>query len=78
MALFRFGALPISTRRYSRPPTPVDDRLYDLYDIGVVENEKHLLMDCLLYSDLRYDLYYECSIYMTLSILLIMTINSVI
>ena len=39
---------------YSRLPTPVDDRLCDM---GVVEIEKHFLLDCPLYSDLRYDLY---------------------
>ena len=65
MALFRSGALPIAieTGRYSRPPTAVYDRLCDLCDMGVVENEKHFLLDCPLYSDLRYDLYYECSKY---------------
>ena len=57
MALFRSGALPIAIE------TPVDDRLCDLCDMGVVENEKHFLLDCPLYSDLRYDLYYECSKY---------------
>jgi hypothetical protein len=29
--------------------------------VTVVENEKHFLFDCPLYSDLRYNLYYECS-----------------
>ena len=55
MALFRSGALPIAveTGRYARPPTPVDDRLCDLRDMGVVKNEKHFLLDCPLYSDLR-------------------------
>ena len=51
---------------YSRPPTPVDDRLCDLCDLcalEIVENEKYFLLDCPLYSDLRYDLYYECSKY---------------
>ena len=65
MALLRSGALPIAIEigRYSRLPTPVDDRLCDLCDMGVVENEKYFLVDCPLYSDLRYDLYYECSKY---------------
>ena len=51
MALFRSGALPIviDTGGYSRPPTPVDDRLCDLCDMGVVENEKHFLLNCPLY-----------------------------
>jgi hypothetical protein len=65
MALFRSGALPIAieTSRYSRTSTPVDSTLFDLCDMGVVESEKHFLLDCPLYSDLRYDLYYECSKY---------------
>jgi hypothetical protein len=65
MAILRSGALPIAIEigRYSRLPTPVDDRLCDLCDMGVVENEKYFLVDCPLYSDLRYDLYYECSKY---------------
>jgi len=51
MALFHSVALSIAidTGRYSRPPTPVDDRLCDLCDMGVVENEKHFLLDCPLY-----------------------------
>ena len=65
MALLRSGTLPIAieTDRYSRPPTPVDDRLCDLCDMEVVENEKHFFLDCPLYSDVRYNLYYECSKY---------------
>ena len=65
IAILRSGALliAIKTGRYSRPPTPVDDRLCDLCDMGVVENEKHFFLDCPVYSDLRYDLYYECSKY---------------
>jgi len=51
----------IETGGYSKPTTPVDDRLCDLCDMRVVENEKHFLLDCPLYSDLRYNVYYECS-----------------
>ena len=40
MALLRSGALPIAIE------TPVDDRLCDLCDMGVVENEKYFLVDC--------------------------------
>ena len=63
MALFRSETLPIAieTGRYSRTSTPVDSTMCDLCDMGVVEKEKHFLLDCPLYIDLRYDLYYECS-----------------
>jgi hypothetical protein len=63
MALFRSGALPLAyeTGRYSRPPVPVDDRLCVYCNSGRVENEKHFLMECNLYDDLRYNLFFEIS-----------------
>lgn len=63
MALFRSGALPLAyeTGRYSRPPVSVDDRLCVYCNSGRVENEKHFLMECNLYDDLRYNLFFEIS-----------------
>ena len=63
MALFRCGSLPlaIETGRYSRPPTPLDERYCSLCDLKSIENEKHFLLECPLYSDLRYNLFRECS-----------------
>ena len=60
MALFRSGSLPLAceTGRYSRPPVPVDDRLCVYCNSGRVENEKHFLMECNLYDDLRYNMFF--------------------
>ena len=63
MALFRAGCLPLAyeTGRYSRPPVPIDDRLCLLCDNSSVETEKHFLIECSLYSDIRYKLFLVCS-----------------
>ena len=63
MALFRSGTLPLAyeTGRYSRSPVPVDDRPCVYCNSGRVENEKHFLMECNLYDDLRYKVCYENS-----------------
>ena len=60
MALFRSGALPLAyeTGKYSRPPVPVDDRLCVYCNSERVENEKHFLMECNLYDDFRYNLFF--------------------
>jgi len=59
LSSFRNGALPlaIETGRYSRPPTPVMNRVCKLCDKGETENEIHFLMTCPLFSDFRYDLF---------------------
>jgi hypothetical protein len=63
MALFRSGALPLAyeTGRYSRQSVPVNERLSVYCNWGRVENEKHFLMECNLYDDLRYNLFFEIS-----------------
>ena len=63
MALFRSGSLPlaIETGRYSRPQTPLNDRLCKLCDLNSIENEVHFLMVCPLYEDIRYDLLQRAS-----------------
>ena len=63
MALFRSGSLPLAyeTGRYSRPPVPINDRLCTLCDNNAIETEKHFFMECPLYSDLRFDLFSECT-----------------
>ena len=62
-ALFRAGALPLAveTGRYSRPPVPYEERTCLFCNRNVVENEKHFLIDCPLYSDLRYDLFHTAA-----------------
>ena len=63
MALFRSGAFPLAyeTGRYSRQSVPVNERLSVYCNWGRVENEKHFLMECNLYDDLRYNLFFEIS-----------------
>lgn len=63
MAMFRAGSLPLAleTGRYSRPQVPIEDRLCIYCDLGHVETEKHFLMVCPLYADIRYDLFCECN-----------------
>ena len=57
LAKLRCVTLPlaIETGRFHRPPLKLDERLC-LCQNPVVENEHHFLIDCELYSDLRYDL----------------------
>ena len=63
MAMFRAGSLPLAleTGRYSRPPVPVQNRLCQFCSLSEVETEKHFLMTCDLYSDLRFEIFYEAS-----------------
>ena len=59
LSKFRSCNLPlaIETGRYTRPKTPVNDRVCQFCDMDVVEDETHFLIDCNFYSDLRYDLF---------------------
>ena len=52
------GKLPlaIETGRYSKPKTPLQDRLCKFCSSNSIEDETHFLADCDFYSDLRYDL----------------------
>ena len=65
MALFRAGSLPlaIETGRYTRPPIPVDNRICVYCSANCLESEKHFLLNCELYNDLRFYLFSECSQY---------------
>jgi hypothetical protein len=58
MALFKTGALPLAveTGRYSRPQVHLNDRLCKLCDNSVVDDEQHFMMNCPLYSDIRFEL----------------------
>ena len=59
VALFRSGSLPlaIETGRYARPRIPVENRLCQFCDQNAVESEKHFMMTCHLYDDLRFELF---------------------
>ena len=52
------GNLPlaIETGRYSKPKTPLQDRLCKFCSSNSIKDETHFLIDCDFYSDLRYDL----------------------
>ena len=57
LASLRCGVAPlrIETGRYSQ--LPVNDRICEMCDSGNVENEKHFLMSCNLYDDIRDELF---------------------
>ena len=63
MTLFRCGALPLSveTGRYAKPQIPLENRLCTFCDMNVIEDEKHFLIDCPLYSDIRFELFQKAS-----------------
>ena len=55
LAKFRSCNLPlaIETERYTRPKTPVFERLCKYCCTDLVEDKTHFLVDCEFYSDLR-------------------------
>ena len=54
---FRLGILPlrIETGRFSR--TPVEDRICQICNSLFIEDEKHFLLHCNVYNDLRHGLF---------------------
>ncbi|CAC5356414.1 unnamed protein product [Mytilus coruscus] len=60
---FRSGCLPlaIETGRYTKPKTLLNDRKCKYCTVDCVEDEKHVLMHCEFYSDLRYGLFLKAS-----------------
>ena len=59
IAKFRSGSLPlnIETGRFTRPKTPVENRVCTMCSSNSVEDETHFLVDCEFYSDLRFKLF---------------------
>lgn len=59
LAKFRSCNIPLAveTGRYSKPKTPLNERLCKFCDTASVEDETHFLIDCDFYSDIRYDLF---------------------
>ena len=47
----------METGRYSKPKTPINERLCRFCDTHSVEDETHFLIDCQLYTDLRLPLF---------------------
>lgn len=58
LAQFRSLNLPLAveTGRYTKPKTPLNERLCKYCDSSSAEDETHFLIDCELYGDVRYDL----------------------
>lgn len=55
---FRSGCLPLAveTGRYTKPKIPLNERTCIYCTDNCVEDEKHFLLGCDFYADLRYDL----------------------
>jgi hypothetical protein len=55
LSKFRLSShsLLIEKGRHTKPKTPEELRLCKMCDINVVENEQHMLTECVLYKDLR-------------------------
>ena len=49
--------LAVESGRYTKPKTPLTERLCKFCESSAVEDEKHFLLDCELYTDIRYTLY---------------------
>ena len=47
----------METGRFTRPKTPLSDRLCKFCNSSVVEEETHFLLDCDFYTDIRHILY---------------------
>ena len=58
-SMLRAGSLPLNveTGRYAKPPLPLHERICTLCDKMHIEDEKHFLMHCPLYSDIREELF---------------------
>ena len=63
LSKFRCGTLPLEIElgRYSRPKTPLNERLCTHCNDNAVEDELHFLVNCDYYSDLRYTLWKDLS-----------------
>ena len=54
--LLRAGCLPLEVEkgRHKKPhAVPLNERLCNMCDSGVIEDERHFLMKCSLYNDIR-------------------------
>ena len=65
LSKFRACNLPlaIETGRYTRPKTPVNNRLCMYCNNDKVEDETHFLVDCEFYSDLRNEVFRKAITY---------------
>ena len=51
------------TGRYTKPVTPVDLRVCEFCNLNVTEDEKHFLLSCPFYDDIRYEFFNEVTMY---------------
>ena len=49
--------IAIETGRYTRPKTPLNERLCKFCNTNSIHSETHFLLECELYSDLRQSLF---------------------
>ena len=58
-AMLRAGSMPLNIEmgRYSKPPIPLQERICTLCSENCIEDEKHFLMQCTLYEDIREELF---------------------
>ena len=54
----RTGSLPLEIEkgRFAKPKVPLEQRVCKYCNSSNVEDEKHFLIDCDLYTDIRYEL----------------------
>ena len=59
LARFRSCSLPlaIETGRFTRPKTPLNQRLCRFCKTSAIEDETHFLIACDFYNDIRYNLF---------------------
>ena len=59
LAKFRSCNLPLEIEkgRYTRPKTPLNDRICKFCNSNTIEDETHLLFSCSFYDDIRYELF---------------------
>ena len=58
LAMLRCGSLPLAIETGRRTKTPLERRVCQFCP-GTLEDETHFLIDCPIYSDIRYDLFYR-------------------
>ena len=60
-AKFRCGVAPIGIELGRYTNTPLNDRICRQCNIGSIESESHVLLDCILYQDIRDSLFVSLS-----------------
>ena len=61
LAKFRSGSLPIRIESGRYEKIPLDERQCNFCTGGHIEDEMHVLLNCKLYDDLRYEMFQHMS-----------------